>query len=52
LGHKVGDSIRLSAAEFARLSEAFLAEIERKFVQRWTRPASIAPPQSPSLKRP
>jgi hypothetical protein len=28
----VGDSIRLSAADFERLSAAFLAEIERKFV--------------------
>jgi len=28
----VGDDIRLTAAEFARLSEAFFAGIERKFV--------------------
>jgi hypothetical protein len=27
----VGDDIRLTAAEFARLSEAFFTEIERKF---------------------
>jgi hypothetical protein len=28
----IGDSIRLTAAEFERLSEAFLAELERNFV--------------------
>jgi hypothetical protein len=29
---KAGDTIRLSAADFERLSTAFLADIERKFV--------------------
>ncbi len=32
LGLRVGDRIRLSASQFERLAEAFLAEIDSKFV--------------------
>ena len=31
LKHQVGDPIKLTAADFERISEAFFAEIERKF---------------------
>jgi hypothetical protein len=30
---KIGDGIRLSTAQFERLSKAFLAEIQSKFLQ-------------------
>jgi hypothetical protein len=33
LGLEIGDRISLTAADFERLSDAFLAEIERRFVQ-------------------
>jgi hypothetical protein len=33
LGYAVGDEIAISAADFARLSDAFLAEIESRFVK-------------------
>jgi hypothetical protein len=32
LGYKVGEEIKLSEADFVRLSEAYFAEIERKFL--------------------
>ena len=32
LGLEIGDRISLTAADFERLSEAFLAEIERRFL--------------------
>ena len=31
LGYKVGDKIRVHQAEFARLADAFFAELEKKF---------------------
>jgi hypothetical protein len=33
LGYAVGDEIAISSADFARLSEAFLAQIERTYVK-------------------
>jgi hypothetical protein len=32
LGYEVGDEIKLSAADFRRLSDAFLAEIEARYI--------------------
>jgi hypothetical protein len=32
LGYAAGDEIRLTAADFQRLSDAYLAEIENKFL--------------------
>ena len=32
LGHEVGDEIRLTEADFARLSEAFFTDVERTYV--------------------